>query len=255
MSIPSPKDFFSRHAKDYARSASHAKGDDLARLIELLKPRANEEALDVATGTGFTAVALAPLVRHVTAVDITAEMLAEGVRIARQGGISNITFEEADAGKLPYPDGSFDILTCRRAPHHFRDVGAFLREGARILRTGGRLGVADMSPVEGTQTFVNLIEIIRDRTHVRGLTRSEWEGEFRKAGLEILSSELLPEYVQFEKWLYPVPPGGEEERGIRKKFESAPENVTALMEAKVEGKNLVGFVKTRIVIVGVKGAG
>ena len=255
MSPRTPREFFSRHADDYARSASHAKGDDLARLLERLEPRATERALDVATGTGFTAVALSPLVSSVLGVDITVEMLAEAARLASQKGVTNLSLAEAAAESLPHPSVSFDIVTSRRAPHHFRDVGAFVKEAARVLRIGGRLGVADMSPVEGTQEQMNSLERIRDGTHARALTLRQWIQEFRDAGLEVVSAELLPAYVPFERWLYPVSAGGLEESEIRDRLNELPDRVKVLMGTQSEGGRVVGFVKVRAVVVGKKTPG
>ena len=66
---------FGAAAADYAASAVHAKGESLARLVELVGPQRSWRALDVATGAGHTALALASHVAHVVASDITDEML------------------------------------------------------------------------------------------------------------------------------------------------------------------------------------
>ena len=64
-------------------------------------------------------------------------------------GLSNITFAEMPAEKLPFPDASFDLVTCRTAPHHFADVPAFVAEVARVLRPGGVFGLVDnISPAD-----------------------------------------------------------------------------------------------------------
>ncbi|MDG6997313.1 MAG: class I SAM-dependent methyltransferase, partial [Nitrososphaerota archaeon] len=98
----SAKEFFSKHAEGYAKSESHARGSDLALLIELAKPAKSDVVLDVATGTGFTAIEFAPLVKEVVAADITEEMLQEARKLASERGIKNIRFEYADAcKKLP----------------------------------------------------------------------------------------------------------------------------------------------------------
>lgn len=67
--------FFAKHAEDYSKSQSHAHGSDLTALLKALKPKKAEVALDVATGTGFTTVALAKLAGHVTGIDVTDAML------------------------------------------------------------------------------------------------------------------------------------------------------------------------------------
>ena len=252
MSRGSVKRFFAEHAQDYSRSQSHAQGADLDALIRALKPKRFEVALDVATGTGFTAVALAGLVGHVTGIDVTDEMLAQAGRLARERGRTNIRFELGDALKIGYPDSSFDIVTTRRATHHFEDVAKFLREARRVLRAGGRVGIVDMSPPEGTEAFSNRIERLRDKSHVKAFTQTAWKSMVSKAGLRIQSSEILGESVTFERWLYPVEAGGREEEAIRRAWGSAPANVRRLLVANFENEAIKRWTKSRIILVASK---
>jgi SAM-dependent methyltransferase len=250
LSPLSPRDFFSRHAADYAVSTSHASGEDLRLLVQLLKLRGVESVLDVATGTGFTAINLAPAASDVHAVDMTAEMVSEARRLARERRALNVHFGLATADSLPYRPGSFDVVTCRRAAHHFGDVGAFLREASRVLRKGGRLGLADMSPVNGAEEFLNRIEVIRDRTHTRALTEREWLARFNEAGLRVSSSMTTSAFVEFEKWLSPVALGGSEEKEVREEFDRAPDELKSRLGMRFDGERVLGYVKTWIVIVG-----
>jgi ubiquinone/menaquinone biosynthesis C-methylase UbiE len=176
-------------------------------------------------------------------------MLAQAGRLAREKGLANVRFELGDALKIGYPDSSFDLVTTRRATHHFEDVPRFLGEARRVLRPGGRLGVVDMSPPEGTESFSNRIEILRDSSHVEAFTPASWRSMVSKAGFRILSSQVLGEPVTFEKWLYPVEKGGREERAIRTAWGSAPARVKRLMEARFESGVLEGWAKFRIVLV------
>ncbi len=246
---PSPKEFFSKHALDYEKSESHARGSDLALLIELLQPRTNEIALDVATGTGFTAMELAEFVERVVAIDITSEMLSVASRLARERGITNIVFEEGDASNLSFEDSSFDILTTRRAAHHFRNISKFLEEAKRVLKPQGQLGIVDMSPPAGTEAFVNRIEILRDFTHVRALSPSEWKSEMEKAGLAITNFRTLGEKVTFERWLYPVVMGGSQEDAIRKEWEETSEEIRKILALELgEDERPKSWIKNRIIL-------
>lgn len=244
--------FFARHAEGYSKSQSHAHGSDLEALLEALRPRNTEIALDVATGTGFTAVALAPLVKHVVGVDLTSEMLAQARRFAREQGVENITFEAGDATKLKFPDSSFDIVTTRRATHHFENVPQFIEEAKRVLRPEGRLGIVDMSPPKGAERFMNRIEILRDKSHVKAFTPQAWKSMVLRSGLRVHSSQVLGEQVQFERWLYPVAPGGREEREVRAAWSSASPNSRRLLQADFVGSSIQGWTKSRIVLVASK---
>lgn len=244
--------FFAKHAGDYSKSPSHAAGSDLAALMKALRPKKTEVALDVATGTGFTAVTLARLVDHVTGTDLTDKMLDEARALALAQGTANTRFERGDALAIDYPGSSFDIVTTRRATHHFDDVPKFLREARRVLKLGGRLGVVDMSPPEGAEVFSNNIERLRDNSHVEAFTPTAWKSMVLGAGFHITSVEVLGEHVSFERWLYPVTPEGEEEKSIRLAWESAPATVRRLMRADIRDGNISGWTKTRIILVASK---
>jgi ubiquinone/menaquinone biosynthesis C-methylase UbiE len=97
---------FGAFATTYATSRSHAKGGSLARLVELLAPQPTWKALDIATGAGHMALALAPHVANVIASDITPQMLAVARKLAAERNIRNISFADARAEALPFPDGS-----------------------------------------------------------------------------------------------------------------------------------------------------
>jgi SAM-dependent methyltransferase len=246
---PSPKTFFSVHAEDYAKSESHAHGSDLPLLIELLKPQASETALDVAAGTGFTTMELAKHVSHVTALDITEEMLDEARKLALTNHVENISFKIGEAERIPFADASFDIVTTRRAPHHFANVDGFLVEAKRVLAPKGRLGVVDMSPPEGSEEFFNNIERIRDATHTTALTPTEWNDKVTRAGFTIRELRVLPEALAFERWLYPVKMGGVEEMEVRKRVKEVSPSVASLMKITCSNGSLSGWTKNRIVLI------
>ncbi len=168
----------------------------------MTRPRAEWRALDIATGGGHTALALAPHVREVVATDITAEMLQAAERFVRGKGIANVSFGEADAMNLPFPAASFDLVTCRIAPHHFTDCARFVRETARVLRPGGVAAVVDNVVPEDAEAsaFINEFERLRDPSHRRAWSRREWIDFFTEAGLEVGHAETFRKARDFEKW-------------------------------------------------------
>ena len=243
--------FFGAHAEGYAKSQSHAHGRDLGTLVDALRPKPVELALDVATGTGFTAVALAPHVSHVTGIDVTAEMLDRARRLAHNEGVLNVTFELGNAQATKFADRTYDIVTTRRAAHHFQDVPKFLREAYRVLRPKGRLGLVDMSPPEGTEVFCNQIERLRDGSHAEAFTPNAWKSMVAKAGFRTRFSEVIGEHVTFERWLYPVELGGEVEAAVRAAWRSAGQETRRQLNADYSN-DVKSWKKSRIVLVAVK---
>jgi ubiquinone/menaquinone biosynthesis C-methylase UbiE len=241
--------FFGRHAAGYAANAGLAHGEDLDVLIHDLRPSRSDLVLDVGTGTGFTALALASRVKRVEGVDITEEMLREGRTIAKKRAITNITFTLGDAMRLEYPRSSFDIVVTRRATHHFVDVSRFLREANRILRPGGKLGIVDMTPPEGTEAFINKIEKLRDPSHARAYSPSEWRSLLNQVGFEIRSESITSEPLTLDQWLYPVETAGAEWRRVREEWKSATPKTRRLLDARFESGEVKGWSKSRIVVV------
>src|SRR5437660_10419923 len=129
---------FGRVARNYATSHFHADPTRLDEVVVLAEPRVGDRALDVATGTGNTAFALAPAVARVIGLDLTSQMLAEAARLQTEREVTNADWVLGDAAALPFADGSFDLYTARAAPHHFPDLEQALREASRVLRPGGR---------------------------------------------------------------------------------------------------------------------
>jgi len=192
---------FGAQASDYVSSATHARGASLDRLVEMLQPQPHWQVLDVATGAGHTALLLAPFVTHVRATDITPEMMAQAQQLVEERGLHNITIETADAEALPFDDGSFDLVTCRIAPHHFGDVPRFVRESARVLRPGGLLAVVDnVVPPGPVGDYVNAFEKLRDPSHGRCLSMDQWTAAFQAANLTIQQQETLPKTMDFHFW-------------------------------------------------------
>lgn len=182
---------FGAVAAAYTTSASHANADSLQKLVELAQPRATERALDIATGAGHTALAFAPYVAEVVAFDLTPQMLEETARNAAARGLNNIKTQQGQAEALPFPDNSFEIVTCRIAPHHFANIQKAVDEMARVAAPGGRVIILDTSvPEDETlDREINFFEKQRDPSHVRNYQPKEWRAMFEQAGLKVTHLE------------------------------------------------------------------
>lgn len=178
---------FGQRASFYTTSAVHSDPEVLKRVVELSGAAAHWRALDVGTGTGHTALALAPHVKSVVAADLTPEMLDEGRKLAAAKKLANVTFQIADAHALPFPDGSFELVTCRRAAHHFSKIDTALAEMKRVLVPGGRLVIDDRSVAEDDfiDRAMNLLDTYHDPSHIREYRPSEWAALLTRHGFAV----------------------------------------------------------------------
>lgn len=178
---------FGARASKYSTSAAHTDPQVLARVVALAQPQNNWAALDVATGTGHTAFALAPHVHSVIATDLTQEMLDEAAQLNDQHGIRNVDFRIADVHALPFADGIFHLVTCRRAAHHFSAIATALREMRRVLLPAGRLVIDDRSVPEDDfiDRCMNDLDRLHDASHVRQYRPSEWQKLLTTAGFTV----------------------------------------------------------------------
>lgn len=190
-----PQTVFAQRAAFYTTSIVHKDKVVLDRLVELAQVKPTDRVLDVATGTGHTAFAFAPQVHKVIATDITQEMLEEAEKLKADLGMRNVEFRFADAHDLPFEDAAFDVVTCRRAAHHFTDIRRALREMRRVLRPGGRLVVDDRSVPAGdfVDATLNHLDWLHDHSHVRQYRASEWEHMMLEAGCQV---EVVEPYTR-----------------------------------------------------------
>ncbi|HXA79119.1 MAG TPA: methyltransferase domain-containing protein [Candidatus Acidoferrales bacterium] len=183
---------FGAAAAAYGTSRVHTDGSALQRVVELARPRPDDVALDIATGAGHTALALAPRLASVIAYDLTPEMLLETRRSADARGLTNIETKQGPAEKLPFPDSSFDIVTVRQAPHHFADVRSAIREMTRVARRGARVVIVDSTSPEDPVLAAQWDhwERLRDPSHVQNYSPSQWRAMVADAGLQVFCEEI-----------------------------------------------------------------
>ncbi len=213
---------FGPNAAAYAVSATHAAGESLTRVVELVQPQPHWRALDIATGAGHMALALAPQVREMVASDITLEMLRTAERLARERSLTNMNFKLADAMALPFRIFSFDMVTCRIAPHHFARVDRFVAECARVLKPGGVLAIVDNIAPDDAALYVDSFERLRDPSHVHCLTASEWLRTFAQNGFSVEHQETLSKRVSFATWINQQKTPPDTERALARMLRQAP---------------------------------
>ena len=174
-------DVWSQRADAFRESPTHREGPDLDLLVEWCEPGHDVKVLDVATGGGHVARRLREEGCTVITVDPAPGMKPDVV---------------ASAEELPFADGSFDVVTCRIAAHHFRDIRAAVAEMARIAQ---RLVVIEDNVF--IDDAVEEAERLRDPTHVRCYSEDEWKELLTAAGLEVEQVERFERHPVVDDWL------------------------------------------------------
>ncbi len=161
------------------------------RLAQRLTPRSGEKILDIATGTGAVAVAVAQRLNgggRVMAVDISERMLDRAYANVRRMALHNIDIHPMDAMALEFRNDYFDAVTCSFGLFFMPDMLAALREWRRVLRPGGRMLIT----VFGTDAFQPLADAFCAQLHDcgGGELRAE-EFAWRRVATAEQVSELL----------------------------------------------------------------
>ena len=200
--MSSSSEQFNKQAALYATSPVHRLGPSLAVLVEMAAPESADVVLDVATGTGNTALTLAPQVLKVVGVDVASAMLDQARTRAEAENVQNVEFVSGSAEELPFPEEHFSLVVSRHAPHHFHHLDKFLREVRRVLKPGGRLVVADqISPSAQVAEWVDRWEQTRDPSHFRQRTITEWRELTAAAGLSWIQDQSVVYELLFDWWV------------------------------------------------------
>lgn len=195
---------FGTSAAHYLASPVHATGADLERLSEVARLQQFERALDLGCGAGHVSFALARGgARRITAYDPSSDMLAVVAQEAAKRGHDAIETLVGTAEVLPFERNTFDLVVTRYSAHHWASVPQALAECARVTVPGGRLIVIDVIAPETPllDTSLQVIEFLRDASHVRDYRISEWGAMQRAAGFAApaVVSWKLP--IEFKSWI------------------------------------------------------
>jgi ubiquinone/menaquinone biosynthesis C-methylase UbiE len=184
--VSSSPDRFARTA-DKVAAFQDARAAELAEQVRsFLRSAGDERALDVGTGAGALALALAPLVGEVVGVDPVPELIALARERATE--LPNVSFIEADGTALPFEAGSFDLAGTLRTLHHVRRPELVLAELVRVTRPGGRVLVVDqLAPIDPLDAVaVDAFERARDESHTRLLPEADLRQLFEANELVLL---------------------------------------------------------------------
>lgn len=126
------------------------------QTLRVARVRPGERVLDVATGTGITAIAARERGATVTGVDLTPELLAVARRKAEQEGFGDIVFQQGDAEALPFADASFDVVLSTCGHMFAPDQEKVAAELARVTRPGGRIVFLAWTPEGGLGSWFRI---------------------------------------------------------------------------------------------------
>lgn len=245
---------FGANAHHYAASKGHAHGSDLQIVFSFLDPQPHMRVLDVATGAGHTAALIAPAVAHVTATDLSPEMIFETAKLFASKGLNNVDTAVADVEALSFADQSFDAVTCRIAPHHFLDIEKAISEIARVLKPGGVFVLEDsVSPqAKSLDRFVNTLEKLRDPTHIRAYTKREWRRMLIHAGFKISRLQNYRKTHEIEDWMSNSGCSDELKAAVRAMFVGAPAAAKEHFAIRIEDGKPISYTDDKLIIKAVK---
>jgi SAM-dependent methyltransferase len=201
-------------AQGYVDSDAHRDGEDLDWIVAHAAGAA--KALDVATGGGHVA------------------------RRLREAGIEVVSSDPAPgmhpdvicrAEDLPFADGSFDLVACRTAAHHFEDFAGAVREMARVASSKVLLVDTTFMSDEVEQA-----EAVRDPSHVRNYDEGEWVAAVEAAGLDVADIRSFEHTFDLASWLARTGCAGEEaERAVALLGDRAKDGRLTLRKIAIEG--------------------
>lgn len=230
---------FDPQAQAYLGSAVHAAGPDLAMAQQLLAANLGRDAraLDVGCGAGHLAFAMAPLLAQVTALDPAPAMLDTVASAAAERGLPNIDTRPGQAGALPFADGSFPLVASRYSAHHWLDLAAGLADMRRVTAPGGYVLIIDVQAPEDAlaDTHLQCWELLRDRSHVRDRSDSEWRALFAASGIQLLAHHSWPLRLEFGSWVTRMRTPPEKVAMLRQLQQEAAQEVVSALQLEADG--------------------
>ncbi|MGH8180183.1 MAG: class I SAM-dependent methyltransferase [Steroidobacteraceae bacterium] len=228
---------FDPRAHAYAQSAVHSAGPDLERAKSLVAQAAPSQALDIGCGGGHLSFALAPQVTRMVALDPSPAMLAMVSKTAATRGLSQIVPRLGRAESLPFADASFPLVCTRYSAHHWTRLEAALREMGRVLAPGGHALVIDALGHEDplVDTFLQSIELLRDPSHVRNRSATEWSSLLSSAHMIELERVEWPTRLEFASWVARMNTPADRVAVIRSLQEGAPREVQEALQIGADG--------------------
>jgi ubiquinone/menaquinone biosynthesis C-methylase UbiE len=210
-------DQFTRQAIPFTQLSGHL--NSIQMLIEFIKLGRDDTVLDVACGPGLVACEFARIAHSVTGIDITEKMIEQARTCQQKNDLTNVTWDIGTVLSLPYGDNSFSVVLTRYSFHHFLEPEVVLEDMIRVCKPGGIVMVVDVALPENKVNAYNRMEKLRDPSHTRALSYSQWEQLMNRSGLKSLKRGDYKVEMELEEQLkasFPNPGDCEKLRKIFK---------------------------------------
>lgn len=218
---------FGAAATSYLTSSVHAGGKDLEHLAEIIRRKPAGVVLDIGCGAGHASYAVSPVAQEVIAYDLTPEMLSMVAQTAAERKLENVRTVPGSADALPFQAAHFDWVISRYSAHHWLQLPKCLQEVCRVLKPGGEVVFIDVAGNETPlfDTHLQAVELLRDASHVRNYSGSEWGRLFAEAGFaaEVVSRWRIP--IEFVSWIKRIGTPEHRVQAIRTLWSEAPQEV------------------------------
>jgi ubiquinone/menaquinone biosynthesis C-methylase UbiE len=228
---------FGTVAEAYLSSPVHSQGADLEAIKSKLQDQSGARVLDLGCGAGHLSFAVAPYVAAVVAYDLSKEMIDIVTNEARRRELRNVRTQRGQVESLPYEDASFDWVCTRYSAHHWTDIRSALHEARRVLKRVGGLIVIDTSAPTNPllDTHLQTIELLRDGSHVRNYTPTEWKSMITEAGFAVGAQSAWKLPLDFNPWVGRMKTPTLYVEAIRSLLRNAPGEVVDYFQVAEDG--------------------
>jgi len=233
---------FARQSQRYGRGLILENVEDVTAALHRMQLPPAARILDIATGPGHTGLHFASLGFQVTLADLAQAMLDRAVQAAADRGLK-VQVRQHAAEELPYPDGSFDLITCRVAAHHFSSPKKFIAEASRVLAQAGYFLLIDGTVQDGdpeAEEWMHKVEKLRDPSHHHFLTPNQWSELCREHRLAVQDVILAPFKQPDLNWYFDTAnTSPENRRQVLHLIDAAPDSARRLFKLGEEDGKIV----------------
>jgi ubiquinone/menaquinone biosynthesis C-methylase UbiE len=207
-------------------------------MIHLSQVKLRDSVLELACGPAFVSQLFAEKAKSVVGIDLA--QLGKALQVRNERGIQNLAFIAGDVENLPFRTGSFQIVACHKAFHHFSSPTHVLLEARRVLDLNGELVLGDSlsSDEQEKNAAHNEIERLRDPSHVKMYGLKELKRLVTSAEFKIERYEVLEDQREFDWWMSVIEPPPEVVAEVRKRITQTIENDGTGLHVRIEGDQL-----------------